>query len=110
MRGEDRPRGRDGGTVFEEALIGISAHLRSAEQGLPEEGSADVTMRIGRAQARVEGLLGELPLGAACPSRSPIGHLEEARDRAEERLGESGLEGQLRWAVGEALSAAGEDT
>ena len=39
---------------------------------------------------------------------TPLAHLEAADALAREHLGEAGLEGQIRRAVGEALSAARE--
>ena len=43
------------------------------------------------------------------PARTPVEHLWEASALAEEHLGTAGLEGQVRWAIGEALSAADEE-
>ena len=92
----------------EEALVEIARHLRSAVEGLP--GAASRTEgHLTRSLARLEGLLGGLPVAGIEPARTPVEHLEEASALAEEHLGTAGLEGQIRWAIGEALSAVGEE-
>ena len=93
----------------EEALVEIARHLRSAVEGLP--GAASRTEgHLTRSPARLEGLLGgALPVAGIEPARTPVEHLWEASALAEEHLGPAGLEGRVRWAIGEALSAAGEE-
>ena len=61
---------------------------------------------------RVEGLLREVPTGTgeASPEGKPLGHLKAAAALARELLDEADIEGQIRRAVGEALSAVQEET
>jgi hypothetical protein len=61
---------------------------------------------------RVEGLLRVVPTGTGegSPEGKPLGHLKAADALAREHLDEAGIEGQIRRAVGEALSAVREET
>ena len=62
---------------------------------------------------RVEGLLREVPTGTGegSPEGKPLGHLKAAAAAlARELLDEADIEGQIRRAVGEALSAVQEET
>ena len=62
-------------------------------------------------RVRVEGLLREVPTGEGSPEVKPLGHLKAADALAREHLDEAaGIEGQIRRAVGEALSAVREET
>jgi hypothetical protein len=92
----------------EETLAKISRHLRSAEERLGAEAER-TKVSITRAQVRIEGLLGRLPLQGERPGRRPLEHLQEAAALADEHLGEAGLEGQIRRAAREALAAAKEE-
>ena len=60
----------------------------------------------------VEGLLREVPTGTGegSPEGKPLGHLKAADALAREHLDEAGIEGQIRRAVGEALSAVRDET
>jgi hypothetical protein len=55
----------------EETLAKISRHLRSAEERLVAE-AARTKVSITRAQVRIEGLLGRLPLGGSAPGGRPL--------------------------------------
>ena len=48
--------------------------------------------------------------GEGSPEGKPLGHLKAAAALARELLDEADIEGQLRRAVGEALSAVQEET
>ena len=48
--------------------------------------------------------------GGGSPEGKPLGHLKAADALAREHLDEAGIEGQIRRAVGEALSAVREET
>ena len=91
-----------------EVLARISLRLGAAEERLGAEATG-TRVAIGRARVRIEGLLGELPIGEGLAEGSPLAHLEEADTLAREHLGEAGMEGQIRRAVGEALSAVREE-
>ncbi len=91
-----------------EVLAEISEHLRSAEERIGE-GAGRTRVAIGRARVRIEGLLGELPPEGERSGLRPLEDLKEAEALAEEHLGSAGLEGQIRRAIGEALSAAEEE-
>ena len=91
-----------------EVLARISLHLGAAEERLGAEATR-TRVAIRRARVRIEGLLGELPIGEGPAEGSPLEHLEEADALAREHLGEAGMEGQIRRAVGEALSAVREE-
>ena len=93
-----------------EVLVEISLRLGAAEERLGVAEAQGTRVALTRARVRLEGLLGELPLGGDPAEGSPLGHLEEADAFAREHLGEAGLEGQIRRAVGDALSAAREET
>jgi hypothetical protein len=93
----------------EEILAEISRHLRSAQERIGEEGAERTRVSITRAQVRIEGLLGALPLEGERSERTPLEHLEEAVVLAEEHLGMAGLEGQIRRAIREAVTAATEE-
>ena len=67
-------------------------------------------MAIRRARVRLEGMLGEPPVGGGPAEGTPLSHLGEADALARGHLGEAGLEGQIRRAVDDALSAAREET
>lgn len=90
-----------------EVLAEISLRLGAAE-GQIGPGAQRTRVAIRRARVRVEGLLGEPPVGGSPAEGAPLAHLEAADALARGRLGEAGLEGQIRRAVGEALSAARE--
>ncbi len=93
-----------------EVLAEISLRLGAAE-GRLGSGAERTRVAIRRARVRIEGLLGDLPIGEGSPEGEPLVHLEEADALAREHLGEeAGLEGQIRRAVGDALSAAREET
>ncbi len=94
--------------VPQEILARISGHLRSANALLGTRAD-NTAMNIERAQTRIEGLLGELPLKGEYPQRTAVAHLEEANALAEEHLEVAGLTGQIRRAVREALSEAREE-
>lgn len=92
-----------------EVLAAIYRHLAAAEERLGP-GARRTRVAIRRARVRVEGLLGEqLPTGEGSPEGTPLAHLEEAYALARGHLGDAGLDGQIQRAVGEALSAAGEE-
>jgi hypothetical protein len=59
---------------------------------------------------RLEGLLREVPTGEGSSERRPLGHPKAADALAREHLDEAGIEGQIRRAVGEALSAVRDET
>jgi hypothetical protein len=92
----------------EEVLAKISRHLRSAQERIGE-GAERTHVSIRRAQVRIEGLLGRLPLEGERPERTSLEYLEEAGALAEEHLGMAGLEGQIRRAIREAVAAAREE-
>ena len=92
-----------------EVLAAISHHLAAAEGDIDTEAER-TRVAIRRTQVRIEGLLGEPPRREGRPDEGPpFRHLEEADALAREHLGDAGLEGQIRRAVGEALSAAEEE-
>lgn len=93
----------------EEALVEIAGHLRSAVEGLPGGAASRTEGHLTQALARLEGLLGGLPVAGIEPAGTPVEHLREASALAEGHLGPAGLEGQVRWAIGEALSATDEE-
>lgn len=61
---------------------------------------------------RVEGLPRVVPTGTGeeSPEAKPLGHLKAADALAREHPDEAGIEGQIRRAVGEALSAVRDET
>jgi hypothetical protein len=93
----------------EEVLARISRHLRSAQERIGGEGAERTWVSITRAQVRIEGLLGTLPLEGERSERTTLEHLEEAGALAEGHLGAAGLEGQIRRAIREAVAAAREE-
>ena len=95
-----------------EVLAEISLRLGAAEERLGAEGER-TRVAISRARVRLGGMLGEQPRRGGPnermhPGETPLEHLEAADALAREHLGTAGLEGQIRRAVGEALSAARE--
>jgi hypothetical protein len=88
-----------------EILVKISGHLRAADELLGPR-DVEVGICVERAQVRIEGLLGTLPVRGERPRGTAVEHLEEAVALAEEHLGFSGVGGQIRRAVEEALSEA----
>ena len=92
-----------------EVFSEIALRLGAAEERLGP-GAERTRVAIRRARVRVEGLLGEPPVGGGPAEGAPLEHLEEADALAREHLGEAGLEGQIRRAVDDALSAAREET
>ncbi len=92
-----------------EVLAEIYHHLEAAEGRLGPEEAEGTRVAIRRARVRVEGLLGGPPVGGDPAEGPPLAHLGEADALAREHLGGAGLEGQIRRAVGEALSAAREE-
>ncbi|MBA2509925.1 MAG: hypothetical protein H0V28_00440 [Rubrobacteraceae bacterium] len=91
-----------------EVLAEIYHHLGAAEGRLCP-GVERTRVAIRQARVRLEGLLGEPPVGERTAEGEPLGHLEEADAIAGRHLGGAGLEGQIRRAVGDALSAAREE-
>ncbi len=91
-----------------EVLAQISLYLGAAEERLGA-GAQRTRVAIRRARVRIEGLLGELPIVEDPAEGAPLAHLEEADALARKHLGEAGMEGQIRRAVGEALSAVREE-
>ena len=94
--------------VSEDTLARISRHLKAAQERIGG-GAQRTRVSVTRAQVRVEGLLGEHPLGGGSPEGPPLEHLEAAEVLAEEHLGHGGLEGQIRRAIREAVAAGREE-
>lgn len=92
-----------------EVLAEISLRLGAAEERLDAVEAQGTRVALTRARVRLEGLLGKLPIGEGPAGGTPLSHLEEADALAREHLGEAGLEGQIRRAIGDALSAAREE-
>jgi hypothetical protein len=91
-----------------EVLTELSLRLGAAEEHLGA-GARRTRVAARRARVRIEGLLGEPPVVESPAGEGPLAHLEAADALAREHLGEAGLEGQIRRAVGDALLAAREE-